>query len=100
VLLAARLAHTIDYMKSVTASALEGSETRDIKNERTLQFTGLELLRRWAIPNVTTASSSANANSSTPAATSRDMTNGERDCRLLMTEREGNHGAARRALPP
>src|SRR5215472_16444191 len=53
--LRARLARTIDYMKSVTASALEGSETRDIKvpaGERTLQFTGLELLQRWAIPNV------------------------------------------------
>jgi uncharacterized protein len=53
--LRARLARTIDFLNSVPASALEGSETRDIKlpaGERTLQFTGLDLLRRWAIPNV------------------------------------------------
>ncbi len=53
--LRARLARTIDFLKSVPASAFEGSETREIQvptRERTLQFTGLELLRRWAIPNV------------------------------------------------
>ena len=53
--LRARLARTIDYLKSVPASALEGSETRDIKvsaGERTLEFKGLEFLQRWAIPNV------------------------------------------------
>ena len=53
--LRARLARTIDFLNSVPASALEGSETRDIKlpaGERTLQFSGLDLLRRWAIPNV------------------------------------------------
>jgi len=53
--LRARLARTIDFLKSVPASALEGSETREVKvptRERTLQFTGLDLLRRWAIPNV------------------------------------------------
>jgi uncharacterized protein len=50
-----RLARTIDYLKSVPASALEGSETRDIKvpaGERTLEFKGVDFLRRWAIPNV------------------------------------------------
>ncbi len=50
-----RLARTMDFLNSVPASALEGSETREIKlpaGERTLQFNGLDLLRRWAIPNV------------------------------------------------
>ena len=53
--LRARLARTIDYLRSVPASALEGSETRDIKlpaGERTFEFKGLEFLQRWAIPNV------------------------------------------------
>ena len=50
-----RIARTIDYLQSVPASALEGSETRDIKvpaGERTLEFKGLDFLQRWAIPNV------------------------------------------------
>jgi len=50
-----RIARTIDYLKSVPASALEGSETRDIKvpaGERTLEFKGLDFLQRWVIPNV------------------------------------------------
>jgi len=50
-----RLARAIDYLESVPANALEGSETRDIKltaGERTLEFKGLEFLQRWAIPNV------------------------------------------------
>ena len=50
-----RVARTIDYLKSVPASALEGSETRDIKvpvRDRTLEFKGLEFLQYWAIPNV------------------------------------------------
>jgi uncharacterized protein len=53
--LRARLARTIDYLRSVPASALEGAEARDIKvpaGERTLEFKGLEFLERWAIPNV------------------------------------------------
>ena len=53
--LRARLARTVDFLKSVPASALEGSETRDIKvpaRERTLEFNGLDFLQRWAIPNV------------------------------------------------
>jgi uncharacterized protein len=51
----ARIARTIDYIKSVSASALEGAETRDIKvpaRDRTLEFKGLEYLQQWAIPNV------------------------------------------------
>ena len=51
----ARIARTIDYLKSVPASALEGAETRDIKfpsGERTLEFKGLDYLEHWAIPNV------------------------------------------------
>jgi hypothetical protein len=50
-----RIARTIDFVQSVPASALEGSETRDVKvpaGERTLDFKGLDFLQRWAIPNV------------------------------------------------
>ncbi|HYX75320.1 MAG TPA: DUF1993 domain-containing protein [Steroidobacteraceae bacterium] len=53
--LRARLARTIDFLKSVPASALEGAETRDVRvpiGERTLEFKGLDYLQRWAIPNV------------------------------------------------
>ena len=53
--LRARLARAIDYLRGIPASALEGSETRDIKvpaGERTFEFKGLEFLQRWAIPNV------------------------------------------------
>jgi hypothetical protein len=54
--LRARIARTIDYVKGVPASSLEGSEDRDIKvpagPERVLEFKGLEFLQRWAIPNV------------------------------------------------
>jgi hypothetical protein len=51
----ARIARTVDYLKSIPASALEGAETRDIKvpaGERTFEFKGLEFLEHWAIPNV------------------------------------------------
>jgi hypothetical protein len=51
----ARIARTVDYLKSVPASALADSETRDIKftaGERALEFKGLEFLQHWAIPNV------------------------------------------------
>jgi hypothetical protein len=51
----ARIARTIDYLRGVPTSALEGAETRDIKvpaGERTLEFKGLEFLEQWAIPNV------------------------------------------------
>jgi hypothetical protein len=50
----ARIARTIDFIKGVPASALEGSEDRTIKvpaRERTLEFKGLEYLVRWVIPN-------------------------------------------------
>jgi len=53
--LQARIARTIDYLNSIPASALEGSETRDIRlptGGRTLEFKGLDFLQRWAIPNV------------------------------------------------
>jgi hypothetical protein len=53
--LRARIARTVDYLQSVPAAALEGSETRDVKvpaGERTLEFKGLDFLQRWAIPNV------------------------------------------------
>ena len=46
---------TNDFLKSVPASALEGSEARDIKlpiGERTFQFNGLDFLQRWTTPNV------------------------------------------------
>jgi hypothetical protein len=53
--LRARIARVIDYLKSIPASALEGSESHDIRvpaGERTFEFKGLEFLQRWAIPNV------------------------------------------------
>jgi uncharacterized protein len=53
--LRARIAAAVDYIKSIPASALEGSEDRDIKvpaRDRTLEFKGLDYLQRWAIPNV------------------------------------------------
>jgi uncharacterized protein len=53
--LRARLARTVDYLKSVPPSAFEGAETRHIKltaGDRTLEFRGLDFLQRWAIPNV------------------------------------------------
>jgi uncharacterized protein len=50
-----RIARTVDYLRSFPASAFEGAEEREIKlpaGERTLEFSGLDLLRHWAIPNV------------------------------------------------
>jgi uncharacterized protein len=50
----ARIARTIDFIKSVPASALEGAEERTIKlplRDRTLEFKGLEYLIRWVVPN-------------------------------------------------
>ncbi len=51
----ARIARTVDYLKSIPAEALEGAETRDLKvpsRGETLEFKGLEFLQHWAIPNV------------------------------------------------
>jgi hypothetical protein len=51
----ARIARTVDYLKSIPPDALEGAETREIKftaGERTLEFKGLHFLQQWAIPNV------------------------------------------------
>jgi uncharacterized protein len=53
--LRARIAKTVEYLKTIPAGALEGSEERDIKvpaGERTLEFKGLAFVQRWAIPNV------------------------------------------------
>jgi uncharacterized protein len=53
--LRARIARTIDYLRGISAAALEGAEDRDIKvpaGERTLQFKGLAFLQRWALPNL------------------------------------------------
>jgi uncharacterized protein len=52
--LVARVKKTLEYVDSVPASALEGSETRDIViklRDRTVQFPGLEFLQVWALPN-------------------------------------------------
>lgn len=52
--LKARIAKTIDYIKSVPASALEGSEDRDIKiplRDRSIEMKGLPYLRNWILPN-------------------------------------------------
>jgi uncharacterized protein len=52
--LTARIARTIDFIKSVPASSLEGSEDRIIKvpaRDRTLEFKGLDYLIRFVIPN-------------------------------------------------
>jgi hypothetical protein len=52
--LLARVRKTIEYIDSVPAAALDGSETRDIKiplRDRTVEFKGLEFLQKWALPN-------------------------------------------------
>jgi hypothetical protein len=53
--LRARLRKTIDFIKSVPASAFEGGEDRDIKivvPNRTIEMKGLAYLRGWVLPNV------------------------------------------------
>jgi len=52
--LVARVKKTLDYIDSIPADAVAGSETRDIKialRDRTLEFKGLEFLQLWALPN-------------------------------------------------
>jgi len=52
--LLARVKKTLDYLSTVSASALEGSEDRDIKiplRDRTLEMKGLPFLQNWALPN-------------------------------------------------
>jgi hypothetical protein len=52
--LLARVRKTIDYIDSLPASSLDGSETRDIKiplRDRTVEFKGLAFLQHWALPN-------------------------------------------------
>jgi hypothetical protein len=50
-----RIARTIDYLKTLPASAFDGAEERDIKvpaGDRTLEFKGLSYLQRWVLPNL------------------------------------------------
>ena len=52
--LKARIAKTIDYVSSFDAASINGSESREIKiatRDRTLEFTGLQYLQRFALPN-------------------------------------------------
>jgi hypothetical protein len=52
--LLARVKKTLEYIDTVPAAALEGSETRDIKIplcDRTIEFKGLPFLQNWALPN-------------------------------------------------
>jgi len=49
-----RIARTIDHLKGIPASAIDGSEERIVNiplRERTLQMDGLAFLRTWALPN-------------------------------------------------
>ena len=49
-----RVKKTLAYIDSISAQALEGSETRDIViklRDRTVEFKGLEFLQVWALPN-------------------------------------------------
>ena len=52
--LVVRVKKTIEYIDSIDAARLEGSESRDIRinlRDRTLEFKGLEFLQVWALPN-------------------------------------------------
>ena len=52
--LIARVHKTIDWMKTVKPSQLEGAETRHIVvplRTRTLEMDGLPFVQRWALPN-------------------------------------------------
>ncbi len=49
-----RVTRTLDYLTTISADALEGSETRAIKiplRTRTLEMQGLPFLQGWALPN-------------------------------------------------
>jgi hypothetical protein len=50
-----RIRKTIDYVQSVPASAIDGSEAREIvlpmRNRDPLHFTGEFYLKHWALPN-------------------------------------------------
>ena len=54
--LKARIAKTVEYLKSIPSSAFEGAEDRDIQlpvgPDKTLDFKGLEFLQTFVIPNV------------------------------------------------
>lgn len=53
--LKARVRKTVDYLRSVPATAFEGAEDRDIKiavPNRTFEMKGLAYLRGWVLPNV------------------------------------------------
>lgn len=52
--LVTRVKKTLDYIDTVPAASLEGSETRDIRiplRDRTLELKGLPFLQNWALPN-------------------------------------------------
>jgi hypothetical protein len=52
--LIARVARTIDHLKSIPPDAIDGSDDRDIKipmRDRTLEMKGLPFLKTWALPN-------------------------------------------------
>ena len=52
--LTVRVKKTLEYIDTVAAASLMGSETRDIViklRDRTVQFQGLEFLQVWALPN-------------------------------------------------
>ena len=49
-----RVKKTLDYIDTVPAASIEGSETRDIRiplRDRTLELKGLPFLQNWAVPN-------------------------------------------------
>lgn len=50
-----RVRRTLDYLDSVSASAIDGSEGREIvlpmRNRDPIRFTGEAYLRHWALPN-------------------------------------------------
>ena len=53
--LRARVQKTLDYVASVPAASIDGSESREItitvRNRDALQFTGEAFLKHWALPN-------------------------------------------------